>query len=135
MQNIKVTAIALAVSAAGFVANADAATTTVGLNAVVQVGCSVPSATGASVYSIDATTNAQSSGSTAYNTVGIPTAVVAGASCTQAVSSMLVPTSGAGCLVATAGSTGSWDLASDMPTNLTVSGSSYSLQAYNFTCQ
>ena len=131
MQNLKITAVAMAVSAAAYVSTADAATQTVSNGAIVQIGCSVPSASGASVYSIDASTANLTAGAVAYNTVGIPTSIVAGTSCSAAVSTM--QTSTTGCAPA-AGAT-FWSLANNVPTNLTVSGSSYSLQAYNFVCQ
>lgn len=102
-----------------FVAVASATVAPVAGNTVL-IGCAAPSPTGAIVYSVD---NAITNGS-GVDSLTIPAAVVPGASCTVALNAL----SGVTCAT---GKT--WE--SDPVVNVTISGSGYSLQQFQFLCQ
>ena len=133
-----VTAVALAVASImsqdSFAAQA-ASTQPVGTQ--VQIGCTLPAATGATVYSIDNTVAI--TGGT--DTITLPAGVSAGASCSLALNAMSGAT-GIGS-TSTAGSAGKW-VATGVstgtpvgvsPAGLTQSNSGYALQAFTFVIQ
>jgi len=137
--NKNVTALALAVASLGaqeaFATVAQYAVTAV---ATVQIGCTAPSAAGATVYSVDAYSNNALGQS---DTIVLPTGVSAGANCSYALNQLSAATSVAGS--ATAGrwvsagaalSTGTAPFGSS-PVNITIPGSGYSLVTYTFVAQ
>lgn len=89
-------------------------------NNTIFVGCTAPATTGALVYSVD---NSITNGS-GIDTLTIPSAVVTGASCTVALNAL----NGVTC------ATGKTWVANPL-VNVTISGSGYSLQQFQFTCQ
>ena len=103
-----------------FVASFANATVAPAAGNVVLIGCSASSPTGAAVYSID---NAIVNGS-GIAELTLPTAVVTGASCGVALNAL----NGVTC------ATGKTWVANPM-VNVTISGSGYSLQQFQFTCQ
>jgi hypothetical protein len=101
---------------------------TAAIGDVVQIGCTIPSATGALVYSID---------NYKYGTGGIasaltlPDGVTLDVSCTAAINAMLQDANN----TCPGGSWHSGDLQKiPTPTNYIVSGSGYSLQNFMFKC-
>lgn len=131
------TAIALAV--AGMTAQdafATIATTAIAAGSQLQIGCTAPSAGGATVYSIDNSANNTGVG---VDFMALPTGVAAGASCAYAINQLIAAQSltstttgrwvGVG---ATSGATGTTGIS---PVNVTIPGSGYSLQAYTFVAQ
>jgi len=129
------TAIALAV--AGMTAQdafATIAATSIVAGSQIQIGCTAPSATGATVYSIDNSANSSSNG---VDFMALPTGVTAGASCAYAINQLIAAQS------LTSTTTGRWVGATATgtatvgatPVNVTIPGSGYSLQAYTFVAQ
>lgn len=86
----------------------------------VLVGCTAPSQTGATVYSID---SAIQNGS-GVDSLTLPTSVVTGAACGVALNALNSVTC----------ATGKTWVANPL-VNVTISGSGYSLQQFQFTCQ
>jgi hypothetical protein len=129
-----VTALALAI--AGMTAQDAFATisnSAIAVGAQIQIGCTAPSATGATVYSIDNT--AQNAG-VVSDTMALPSGVSAGASCSYAINQFAAQTgvtSTVGRWVA-AGASGSTANGSTA-VNVTIPGSGYSLQTYTFVAQ
>lgn len=103
-----------------FVASVASATVAPVAGNTILVGCAASSPTGAAVYSVD---NSITNGS-GIDSLTIPSAVVTGASCTVALNAL----SGVTC------ATGKTWVADPM-VNVTISGSGYSLQQFQFTCQ
>jgi len=135
--NKKVTALALAV--AGFATQDAFATVTAGAvsaGSVLQIGCTAPSSTGATVYSIDAN---QINILGSQDTIALPSGVSTGASCSYALGQI----NGVASLTSTA--TGRWVGVSTVtngtlstgaaPVNVTIPGSGYSLQQYTFVAE
>jgi hypothetical protein len=130
-----VTAIAMAV--ASIVSQesfgATVAASSVAMGSQVQIGCTLPATSGATVYSID---NLQV-GSGGNDTIGLPTAVALNASCSVAINAMNATsnlgTTGAGKWVAQ--SVTNATSVGVSPAALTQSNSGYSLQAYTFVAQ
>jgi hypothetical protein len=134
--NKKVTALALAV--AGFATQDAFATVTysaVSVGSVLQIGCTAPGATGATVYSIDA--NAINT-LAAQDTIQLPSGVSAGASCSYALGQIAqfasLTGTNTGRWVA-AGLTVTGSATGAAPVNITIPGSGYSLQQYTFVAQ
>ena len=129
-----VTAIALAVASImsqdSFAAQA-ASTQAAGTQ--VQIGCTLPAATGATVYSIDNTVAI--TGGT--DTITLPAGVSAGASCSLALNAMAAATgigNVAGGKWVAAGVTNAVPVGVS-PAGLTQSNSGYALQAFTFVIQ
>lgn len=130
-----ISAIALAV--AGFAAQdafATIAASSVTAGTQIQIGCTLPGPTGATVYSIDAVAF---NGSTfVSDTIALPNGVSAGASCGLALNQLN------GATGVTGPSTGKWVAQGSTNTNVGVSPinatnqtSGYSLVAYTFVAQ
>ena len=129
-----VTALALAL--AGMTAQdafATVSTSAVVYGSQIQIGCTAPSPTGATVYSID---NAAINSANQADVIALPSGVSAGASCSYAINQFNAQT-GVGA------STGKWVGAQNSnstntgvsPVNVTIPGSGYSLQAFTFVAQ
>lgn len=90
MKTFKISAIALAVVAAGSANNAMAAAANPAINQTVIIGCTVPGPTGATVYSIDNTVITATSGAgvNSYDTITL-TGVAAGAPCSAALNAVV----------------------------------------------
>ena len=131
---------ALAIAVAGM--TAQDAFATISASAVlqgtqVQIGCTAPSATGATVYSIDANALNTALNPTVSDTIALPSGVSAGASCTLAISAMTNASIGNGgkWVAPAVSATLSTTTAGVSPVNITIPGSGYSLQAYTFVAQ
>lgn len=96
------------------------ATVSPAANNTILVGCTAPSPTGATVYSVD---SAILNGSVT-DELTLPTGVVAGNACGVALNAL----NGVTC------ATGKTWVTSPM-VNVTISGSGYSLQQFQFICQ
>ena len=128
---------ALALAFAGMTAQDAFATisaSSIALGSQIQIGCNAPSATGATVYSID---NTASNAGVVADTVALPSGVSAGASCSYAINQLAAATG-----IATTGGKwvgvgqGSVSVTSGVsPVNVTIPGSGYSLQAFTFVAQ
>jgi len=132
---------ALALAAASFGAQ-DAFATVAAFSVVqgtqIQIGCTAPSATGATVYSIDANAiNALGS----QDVIALPSGVTTGANCSYALNQIAAVTSLAG-----GAATGRWVASGVVPNtnanpigasavNVTIPGSGYSLVTYTFVAQ
>ena len=102
----------------------------------VQIGCTAPSALGATVYSIDASAIDPATNPTVANAVALPSSVTAGASCTAAISAMVQASIGTGGKWVAPGSVAvTTTTVGVSPLNITIPGSGYSLQAYTFVAQ
>lgn len=133
-KHVYVSALALASGLAAQDASATVAMASVTQGTIVSIGCTAPSSTGATVYSIDA--SAQNS-SSAADSIALPSGVTAGGSCSQALNQMyslrtLTPT-GSGYW--SSASTTSTTNAGVSPVNITIPGSGYSLQQFTFVAQ
>ena len=129
-----VTALALAIaSMTAQNAFATISASAVAVGSQVQIGCTAPSATGATIYSID---NTASNAGVVADTIALPSGVSAGASCSYAINQFaaatgITPTAGkwvnvGNTTVTTAGVS---------PVSLTIPNSGYSLQAFTFVAQ
>ena len=132
---------ALALVAAGFAAQNAYATVSalaVSQGSQIQIGCTAPSATGATVYSIDAT---QINALGSADTIAMPSGVSAGASCSFALNTLAAVTSVAGSSTAGRwvgvglGVVGATAAVGANPVNVTIPGSGYSLIAYTLVAQ
>ena len=128
-----VTALALAL--AGMTAQdafAAISATAIPAGSQVQIGCTAPSATGATIYSID---NSASNSGLVSDSIALPSGVSAGASCSYAINQFATTTvTGGGRWVAAGGNTSSV-VGGQTAVNVTIPGSGYSLQAYTFVAQ
>ncbi len=105
-----------------------AAQTAAALGDVIQIGCTVPSATGATVYSID---NYKYGAGGIADTMTLPNGVTTGVPCTAAINALQNDANDS----CPGGSWYSGDLyLIPTPTNYIVSGSGYSLQSFMFKC-
>lgn len=90
------------------------------LGETVQMGCTMPSASGGTVYSIEKL-NARGM------EISLPSGASIGGSCTQAINSMLQATTSS-C------STGVWAIQSGTPVLLSLSSTGYALEYFVFKC-
>ena len=131
-----VTAIALAVAGlASQNAFATVSIQAVSAGSSIQIGCTAPSATGATVYSIDAQ---QVNGLGAQDSIALPSGVSAGASCTFALNQLAAVVSVTGPATGkwvNAGATAGTSGIGFSPLNVTIPGSGYSLQQYTLVAQ
>ena len=128
---------ALAIAVAGMTAQDAFATisSTAILNGTqVQIGCTAPSATGATVYSIDNTALNTGLIPTVSDTIALPSGVSAGATCATALSAMGQASIGNGGKWVGPGQSGTTNLGVS-PVNITIPNSGYSLQAFTFVAQ
>lgn len=132
-----VTALALAV--AGMAAQdafATISSSAVVAGSQVQIGCTAPGATGATVYSIDNSAWNAGLGTPASDVIALPSGVSAGASCSFVVNQFATYTAaGSGRWVAVGGATGTAAPLGQTAVNVTIPGSGYSLQTYTFVAQ
>lgn len=130
---------ALAIAVAGMTAQdafATIAATALTTGTQLQIGCTAPASTGATVYSIDASALNTDLNPTVNDVIALPAGVSAGAPCSQALSAL-------GLATIAAGGTGRWVApgvtvttgSGVSPVNITIPGSGYSLQAYTFVVQ
>ena len=141
---------AIAITLAGFGVQDAFAAVTASAGTVVTIGCSAPSSTGATVYSIDQGTLDLTGAS---NTTILPTLVATGVNCAFALNQMntatftsvatsTIPSSAAArwvsagtTVVPTVGNTTNTVTTGNTAINVTVPNSGYSLQAYTFVAQ